>query len=143
MTALQNDTSQAGRGPLRPCEHFDIITGTSYRRVSYSSDWRRFAHFERLIAVILVVLPMDIATCIKAYIRMAPNLFTIESRLSSSTLGRFAKMVAKTPRFNPIPLKNAVKRLVVEQLKERATDGENTPMGFEVTQHGLDRQCKV
>lgn len=86
---------------------------------------------------------MDIDACIKAYLDMAPDIFPVESMLSSSRLSRFAKIVARDQLFSPIPLENAIKRLVVEQLKERATDGENTPMKFEVAQPASDQPCKV
>lgn len=91
----------------------------------------------------LGILRMDIDDCINAYLDMAPDIFPVESILSGSTLGRLAKIVAKSRRFSPIPLENAIKRLVVDHLKERATNGENTPMKFEAAQPGSDRLCKV
>ncbi|MCJ1471106.1 hypothetical protein MMC07_009754 [Pseudocyphellaria aurata] len=128
MTAMQKHSPQAERGPLRPCEHFDLIAGTSTGG---------------LIAVMLGILRMDIDTCIKAYLEIAPDIFPVESMFSNSTLGRFTKVVRKKERFSPIPFENAIKRLVADHLKERATDGENTPMKFEVAQQGSDRLCKV
>lgn len=91
----------------------------------------------------LGILRMDIDTCINTYLDMAPDIFPVESTLSGSTLGRFAKIIAKHQRFNPIPLENAIKKIVVDQLKERATEGENTLMNFEVAQPGSDQACKV
>lgn len=86
---------------------------------------------------------MDIDSCIKAYRDMAPDIFPVESTLSRSTLGRFTKLITKDLRFSPIPLENAIKSLVVDQLKEKATKGENTPMKFELTQPGSRQPCKV
>lgn len=91
----------------------------------------------------LGVLCMDIDSCINAYRDMAPDIFPVQSMLAGSKLGRFAKIIAKDQRFSPIPLENAIKSLVVDQLKERAVGGENTPMKFEVSQPGSDRHCKV
>lgn len=91
----------------------------------------------------LGVLRMDIDSCIKAYQDMAPHIFPVESMLAGSKLGRLTKYITKAQRFSPVPLENAIKRLVVDQLKERATDGENTPINFEVAHPGSDRPCKV
>lgn len=91
----------------------------------------------------LGILRMDVDSCIKAYQEMAPDIFPVESMLSGSSLGRFAKIIAKDQRFSPIPFENAIKSLVTDQLKERATHGEDTSMKFEVAQPGSDRPCRV
>lgn len=90
----------------------------------------------------LGILHMDIDSCIKVYRDIAPDIFPVEGLLSGSRLGRLAKIITKDQRFSPIPFEKAIKSLVVDQLKERATAGEDTPMRFEVDQPGSDR-CKV
>lgn len=91
----------------------------------------------------LGVLRMDIDSCIQAYLNMAPDIFPVEGILAGSKLGRFAKILAKDQRFSPIPLEKAIKKLVVDQLKERTTEGENTPMRFAVAQPSSYQSCKV
>ncbi|MCJ1470163.1 hypothetical protein MMC07_008808, partial [Pseudocyphellaria aurata] len=86
----------------------------------------------------LGVLRMDIDSCISAYLKMAPNIFSVKNMLADSKLSRIKKVLTGDPRFSPIPLEEAIKGLVVEQLKERATEGENTPMRFEP-----EPPCKV
>lgn len=106
-------------------------------------NWRRIADIKSIIAVMLGILRMDIDTCIDTYLDMAPEIFPLEGRLSGSSLGRMAKIITNHQRFNPIPLENAIKKIVVDQLKERAIDGENTLMNFEVAPPGSFQPCKV
>ncbi|MCJ1462238.1 hypothetical protein MMC07_000838 [Pseudocyphellaria aurata] len=90
----------------------------------------------------LGVLRMDIDSCIKAYLDMAPDIFPGERILADNKLGRIVKSHVKDRR---IPLQKAIKKLVVDQLKERATEGENTPMRFEAAQLSSEPEppCKV
>ena len=81
----------------------------------------------------LSVLKMDIDQCIHEYLRIAPRIFPVESLVSRSVIGKFAKTIFKKYRFDPIPFEMAVKSLV-----KQATNSENTMM-----RHGTSdgQQC--
>jgi hypothetical protein len=91
----------------------------------------------------LGTLRMDIDTCINEYIDMAPDIFPIEGAISGSKFGKLIQVVRGRQRFDPLPLEEAVKRLVRKHLAERATEGEDTPMRFEVSRDNEGPQCKV
>ena len=59
---------------------------------------------------------MDINSCIETYLEMAPDIF---------------------------PLEDAIKRLVKKHLGDKAVQGEDTLMNFEVQRSGQEPQCKV
>ena len=88
----------------------------------------------------LGVLGMDTDTCIETYSKMAPKVFPIEGALSGSKLGKFKKALRGEQRFDPKPLENEIKRLVVQHLGAEAIDGEDTLMGFNGATEGV---CKV
>jgi patatin-like phospholipase/acyl hydrolase len=88
---------------LRPCDHFDMIAGTSTGG---------------LIAIMLGTLSMSVQECIDAYLDIAPKIFPKENFVSGSTLGRVWKGVRGTARFDAAALEAEVKKLTVENLKE-------------------------
>lgn len=63
---------------------------------------------------------MDIDTCIEEYLKMAPYIFPIENLISGSKFGKLFTVARGQQRFDPKPLEDAVKGLVVEDLGERA-----------------------
>lgn len=72
----------------------------------------------------LGVLRMDIDTCINSYLDMAPDIFPEESRLSKTTLWQTKKAIASQNRFQAAPFETAIKRLVRDQLGDRASGDE-------------------
>jgi hypothetical protein len=98
------------------------------------------ADANRLIAVMLGVLQMDIDSCIKEYLAMAPKIFPVEGIFSGSKLGKILKIARGEQRFDPTAFEKIIKKLVVEQLKTRSSDGENTYLGFEASKN---QPCKV
>lgn len=98
------------------------------------------ADTHRLIAVMLGVLHMDIDSCIKEYLAMAPKIFPVEGIFSGSKLGRLVKVARGKQRFNPQSFETIVKKLIADHLKTRSSDGENTTLRFEAF---TSQQCKV
>jgi hypothetical protein len=98
------------------------------------------ADVNRLIAVMLGVLQMDLDTCIKEYLAMAPKIFPVEGIFSGSKLGKFLKIAKGEQRFDPTAFEKIIKKLIAEQLKTRSSDGENTPLRFEASKN---QPCKV
>ncbi|KAH0542025.1 hypothetical protein FGG08_003574 [Glutinoglossum americanum] len=130
MLALENNVEEvdAARHQLLPCEYFDLIAGTSTGG---------------LATVMLGTLRMDVDTCIKEYLNMAPDIFPVEGVVSGSRLGRVMGVVRGRQRFDPASLEEAVKRLVGEHLADRAIGGEDTPIQFEASRDNKNPQCKV
>jgi patatin-like phospholipase/acyl hydrolase len=92
-----------GQQLLRPCDHFDMIAGTSTGG---------------LIAIMLGTFSMGVQECIDAYLDMAPKIFPKEDFVSGSALGKAWKGVRGTARFDAAALEAEVKKLIVEHLKE-------------------------
>src|SRR6266496_1243893 len=91
----------------------------------------------------LGTLRMDIDTCINEYIDMAPDIFPVEGSISGSNFGKLVKAIRGRQRFDPVPLEEAVKRLVKRHLANRATRGEDTPLRFEASRDRKSPQCKM
>ena len=85
---------------------------------------------------------MDIDTCIDEYLKMAPGIFPIETLISGSKIGKLFTIARGQQRFDPKPLEDAVKGLVVKHLGERATAGVDTPLRFDASRNKSPR-CKV
>ena len=77
----------------------------------------------------LGVLRMDVDRCIDTYIKIAPEIFPV-SALGGSIFGNAFGLLAGTQQFDPRPLEETVKKLVVTELGEKATEGEETPLTF-------------
>lgn len=86
---------------------------------------------------------MDIDTCIDEYLKMAPGIFPIETLISRSKAGKLFTIARGQQRFDPKPLEDAVKGLVLEHLEERATAGMDTPLRFEASRSNENPKCKV
>ncbi len=86
---------------------------------------------------------MDIDTCISEYIDMAPNIFPVEGAVSGSDFSKLVKAIRGKQRFDPVPLEEAVKRLVKKHLENRATRGEDTLLRFEASRDKKSPQCKM
>lgn len=103
MFALDTKVDQAIERPLRPCQFFDLMAGTSTGG---------------LIAIMLGTMRMTIDECLAAYLDLAPKIFPEEGFLSGSKAGRLFKSARGTARFDAAALEREVKRMVVEQLKK-------------------------
>lgn len=90
--------------------------------------------------MMLGVLQMDIDSCIKEYINMAPKIFPLEGIISGSKLGRLVKVAKGEQRFKPTPFETVIKELIRDRLQTRPSDGENTMLRFEAFS---TQQCKV
>jgi hypothetical protein len=86
---------------------------------------------------------MDVDTCIKEYIDMAPEIFPLENIVSGSKLGKLVKVATGKHRFDPKPLETAVKRLVQRHLGPKALGGEDVLFKFEASRDQTMPQCKV
>ncbi|CUS11880.1 unnamed protein product [Tuber aestivum] len=82
--------------PLKPCEYFDIIGGTSTGGI---------------IAILLSRLRLDVPTCISIYTRLAEEIFSKDRsvRIFGTPL-RFAGA-----RFSGVVLEKAIKRVLAEK----------------------------
>jgi patatin-like phospholipase/acyl hydrolase len=97
-TKLDLDVEQ-----LRPCEHFDMIAGTSTGGI---------------IAIMLGTLRMNVDECIEAYLALAPKIFPKKGFFLDNKLRRLIKGVRGTARFDATALEEEVKKLVARQLKQ-------------------------
>jgi patatin-like phospholipase/acyl hydrolase len=88
--------------PLRPCEYFDMIAGTSTGG---------------LIAIMLGTLRMDIDECIKAYSALAPKIFPQNGFVSDNKITKFFKAAKGSAWFDAKALEDEVKNLVKTHLK--------------------------
>lgn len=86
---------------------------------------------------------MDIQTCIKEYLKLAPEIFPTESLIPKSKAGRFFKVVRGRQRFKSEPFESAIKGLVKKYLGERGPKGEETLFRFEASKLEEDRSCNV
>lgn len=98
------------------------------------------ANFERLIAIMLGVLRMDVDSCIEKYIDMAPKIFPVERMISGSRIARAFTALSGQQRFDPAPFEAIIKQLIADQLANRSQNGEDTTLRFEATNA---KQCKV
>ena len=102
MHVLGQREESGGKQPLRPCEYFDLIAGTSTGG---------------LIAIMLGTLCMDIDECIGAYRDLAPKIFPKKGFTSDNRVTRFLKAASGTARFGAKELEDEVKELVTKHLK--------------------------
>jgi hypothetical protein len=64
----------------------------------------------------LGVLKMDVDTCIKTYLEMAPKIFPAQGFVSGSMVAKLLKGVKGTARFDGGELEKFVKALVADRL---------------------------
>jgi patatin-like phospholipase/acyl hydrolase len=107
MHVLHQKAGVEEKEPFRPCEHFDIIAGTSTGG---------------LIAIMLGTLRMSVDDAIESYLAFAPKIFPKEGFVSGSSLTKFFKGVRGTARFNATALENEMKEMVANHLKQDGDD---------------------
>ncbi|OCL10096.1 FabD/lysophospholipase-like protein [Glonium stellatum] len=90
------------RQPLRPCEYFDMMAGTSTGG---------------LIAIMLGTLRIDINECISAYLDLAPKIFPKNGFISDNKVTRLFKAAHGTARFGTKELECEIKRLLAKHLE--------------------------
>ena len=95
---------------------------------------------DRLIAVMLGVLRMDVETCITEYLIMAPHIFPVEGLFSRRKGIQLLKAARGHNRFDPLPLEKAVQNLAKRHLQ--SSEGENAPLRSEPSKM-QQKQCKV
>ncbi|KAF4633228.1 hypothetical protein G7Y89_g4890 [Cudoniella acicularis] len=113
MTRLNNERKADNLLPVKPCEVFDIIGGTSTGG---------------LIAIMLGRLEMDVDECISAYVELMKAVFESKSRsLPFNIRGR------TKPRFDSTKLEIAIKQVITSRgVSENALFND-----------GTDRNCNV
>jgi len=87
--------------PLKPCQFFDLIAGTSTGG---------------LIAIMLGTFGMTIADCISEYLELAPKIFPAEGFVARSTPLRLLKGLRGSSRFDARILENEMKKLIQKYL---------------------------
>ena len=103
MHVLHQKAGLEEKEPSRPCEHFDIIAGTSTGG---------------LIAIMLGTLRMSADEAIESYLEFAPKIFPKQGFISSNVLTKLFKNVLGTARFDETALENEVKKMVAKYLKQ-------------------------
>ena len=88
----------------------------------------------------LGVLRMDIDSCIKEYLDMAPTIFPTKSLFSGSKLGKLMKGITGKPQFNPDAFETVIKKLIADHLKTRSPAQEHTMLAFEAS---TIQSCRV
>ena len=107
MHVLHQKAELDEKQPLRPCEYFDIIAGTSTGG---------------LIAIMLGTLRMSVDEAIKSYLDFAPKIFPREGFVSRNRLTKVFKGVRGTARFDATALENEVKEMVAEYVKQNGNE---------------------
>ncbi|KAF2790687.1 FabD/lysophospholipase-like protein [Melanomma pulvis-pyrius CBS 109.77] len=111
MHVLHQKIGLEEKEPFRPCEHFDIIAGTSTGG---------------LIAIMLGTLRMSVDDAIKSYLAFAPKIFPKEGFVSSHRLTKLYKGLRGTARFDATALENEVKEMVAKYLKQDGDDQDGS-----------------
>ena len=116
MKELDRTMDKSIKRPLRPCDYFDLIGGTSTGG---------------LIAIMLGILEMDADSCINEYMKLSPIIFPVKNFVSGSKVVKGAKVISGSTQFEAAPLEAAIKQLIVKWLGKRANNGAETLMQFE------------
>lgn len=95
-----------------PCEHFDIICGTStggcaYSRTPNDSSYFTVTNFRRIIALMLGRLRMSVGECIEAYLEMSKRVFGQPNNF------------AHREKFDPAALEGAIQDIVERKLGDK------------------------
>jgi hypothetical protein len=132
LKSLMDRLNQERRSvpPLKPCEVFDLIGGTSTGGcvVLYLILVSSIANGDRLIAIMLGRLEMNVDECIAAYTGLMKSIFkTKSSRLAASWTGKIKS------RYDSAKLEAAIKEVITSR-GAKETDFFND---------GVERGCRV
>ena len=97
MHVLDGRVESGVTRPLRACNYFSMIAGTSTGG---------------LIAVMLGVLRLDVDTCISLYLEMAPEIFPEEGFLAGSRVAKLLEGAVGYARFDATILKERVRKII-------------------------------
>lgn len=100
----------------------------------------------RLIAVMLGPLQMDLNSCINCYLSMAPAVFPLENRVSSSAIMKLCGLLRGKERFKPKPLEDFIQRLIEDRLnndQRNGKSGNELMLQFEATADLKSPECKM
>ena len=107
MTRLNHELQAASLPPVKPCEVFDLIGGTSTGGYVNSPFSAHSIDTSRLIAIMLGRLAMDVDECISAYCELMKIVFDEKSSwLPFSWTGR------TRAQFDSKRLKNAIEEVI-------------------------------
>jgi Patatin-like phospholipase len=115
--------------PIKPCEVFDLIGGTSTGGYALSPSRQVYNNVNRLIAIMLGRLEMTVDECISAYRELIKAVF--EEKRSRLGIGATGSITAQ---FSSETLNNAIKR-VLAKYKDASES--------ELLDDGRDRGCRV
>jgi patatin-like phospholipase/acyl hydrolase len=111
---LDQKLDSSWKRPLKPCQFFDLIAGTSTGG---------------LIAIMLGTLGMKIDDCIQEYLELAPKIFPTEGFVVRSKPSKLFKAVRGSARFDAMALENEVKKLVEKYLRREPDSAlEDVPL---------------
>ncbi|TIA50982.1 FabD/lysophospholipase-like protein [Aureobasidium pullulans] len=124
MDRLNNNRKQRNLAPVKPCEVFDLIGGTSTGG---------------LIAIMLGRLEMSVDECIEEYVELMATVFGARSRrIPMSWRGRIK------PRFESRNLENAVKQVLSRKgMAEDARFDDGAERGCKTFVCSIDRRTNV
>ncbi|KAF1948916.1 hypothetical protein CC80DRAFT_497906 [Byssothecium circinans] len=128
MARLNHERQSHRLPPVKPCEVFDLIGGTSTGGYVVGFVVAKISYHDSLIAIMLGRLEMDVDGCITAYSKLMKTVFGEES--SWLPISRTGKVKA---RFDSGKLKGAVED-VISGRKVSPTDAFND---------GKDRGCRT
>jgi hypothetical protein len=128
MARLNHERQVANLPPLKPCQVFDLIGGTSTGGCVEPSSPLDTTDITRLIAIMLGRLEMDVDDCISAYSMLIKTVFDEKSR--RIPLGWTGKTKAQ---FDSSRLKSAINEVMTIHGVPEA----------ELFNDGITRGCRV
>ncbi|TIA78959.1 hypothetical protein D6C76_03796 [Aureobasidium pullulans] len=124
MDRLNNNRKQRNLAPVKPCEVFDLIGGTSTGG---------------LIAIMLGRLEMSVDECIKAYSGLIATVFGVQLSKIPITLKGNVK-----PRFDSAKLEAAIKQVISQSgLPENTMFDDGIERGCKTFVCSIDRHTKA
>lgn len=128
MARLNRELEAKLLPPVKPCEVFDLIGGTSTGGYVGTLFLVAFADAARLIAIMLGRLEMDVDECISAYEDLMKNVFEEKSRrVPISWIGN------TKAKFDSGKLKSAIEKVITSRGLHQA----------DLFNDGTTRGCRV
>jgi hypothetical protein len=115
MARLNYERQVANLPPVKPCEIFDLIGGTSTGGYVDSISTVKATDISRLIAIMLGRLEMDVDECVSAYVELMKTVFDEKSSwLPVSWAGR------TKAQFNSKRLNNTIEEVITRHGASKA-----------------------